>query len=930
MRIPLATYRLQLTDEFTLEHARAVVPYLARLGISDLYLSPVFEARPGSPHGYDVTDPTRIRRSLGGAAALRALSATAAEHGLGIILDIVPNHMAASTHNPWWRDVLARGRDSRCARYFDIDWGDDDAAPRRLRLPILGAPLEEVLQQGDIHVDGARGELVYFETRLPLAPGSATEHATEHATDHATEPATDHATEPATDHATEPATDHATGHATGHATLRDILARQHYELAHWRTASEEMSYRRFFDITDLVGVRVEDDDVFRATHELIRSLAADGVITGLRIDHIDGLRDPAGYLRRLREYVRGPDGGPVFTVVEKILEREERLPADWQCEGTTGYEFLNLATGLLLEPGGYQRIDAFYTRISGDAQPFGELVRDKKLLVMSRLFGGELTALARTLAPLTGLPEPDARRAIAELTASMEVYRTYTRDPASDSDDTAAGNVVDETDSQRTPTVDETDRQRTPAVDETDSQRMPAVAETDRQRMPAVDETDRQRILAAADDATRRNPELAHAIAAAARVALLEDPASAAALDWVLRWQQFTGPVMAKGFEDTALYCHNALLAANEVGSDPVRPGMTGPELHDALVQRARTAAHALNTTATHDTKRGEDTRARVAVLSELPDEWRAQLRGWIRRGDAWKAELTEDDETPVPGADVDSLLYQTLLGAWPLDGADADFSERIKAYMAKAVREAKEQTSWRRPDEDFEQALAAYVDRLMDAFSHAADIGSFAHRLAPHGALNSLAQTLLRIAAPGVPDTYQGTELWSFTLVDPDNRRPVDYELRRRVLDDVAHLCDTPDADAVRGLLTDWHDGRIKLLLTSLALRCRARHRQAFETGACTPLPAEGPRADHVFTFARAADRDACIVAVPRWTTRLAPESTLPTGHAVWQDTKLPLPAPLRGPWRNALTGETHEVGEELDLGRVFAAIPLALLERS
>jgi (1->4)-alpha-D-glucan 1-alpha-D-glucosylmutase len=846
MRIPCATYRLQISEEFTLHSAADIVPYLARLGISDLYLSPIFEARPGSTHGYDVTDPTRIREVAGGADALRALSREVQRHGMGILIDIVPNHMAASTHNPWWRNVLENGRRSQYAHFFDIDWGTEDE-PRQLRLPILGAPLDIVLERDEIDIDIDACEAVYFETRLPLTPRSL--HGDADAL-------------------------HGTGRA---AAIRRILERQPYELVSWRTASAEMSYRRFFDITDLAGLRVEEDDVFDATHELIRDLAAEGVVTGVRIDHIDGLRDPAAYLARLRERVRGPGGEPVYTVVEKILDRDERLPDDWDCEGTTGYEFLSVSTGLLIDAAGHEQLEAFYYRVTGDVRPFENLVRDKKLLVMDRLFGGELTALARSLIRLTPLGEAQARRCIEELTASMHVYRTYTN-------------------SRR------------------------------------VRELDRQRIEAALADAAGRNPGLAEDLAALGRVVLLQDaPVTDVVLEWVMRWQQFTGPVMAKGHEDTALYCHNALLAANDVGTDPVRPSLTTQALQRALAERHAHSPRSLNTTATHDTKRGEDTRARIAVLSEVPDEWRTRLRRWIRTGDEWKAEIAEDDDTAVPDADVDSLLYQTLLGTWPPGGVDESYTERIKEYMTKAVREAKEQTSWRRPDEDYEQAVHTFVDRLMEEFGRAPvieDVAAFADRLAPHGALNSLAQLLLKITAPGVPDTYQGTELWSYTLVDPDNRRPIDYEVRRQLLDSLAPTLEQPTAAATAALLDTWQDGRIKLLFTALGLRLRSRHAGVFEQGDVVPLDAAGSAADHLVGYARVHDNDACVVLLPRATTRLAAAGMPPVREA-WGDTRVLLPPALKRPWLNVLTGETLEpVDGALGLSRVFAAVPFALLE--
>jgi (1->4)-alpha-D-glucan 1-alpha-D-glucosylmutase len=841
MRIPSATYRFQINDDFTLDHARAAVPHVAALGVTDLYLSPIFEARPDSAHGYDVTDPTHVRSSIGGMDALRRLAAEARRHDMGIVLDIVPNHMAASPLNPWWHAVLAEGRHSAYAGFFDIDW-DSPESPQRLRLPVLGDTLDAVIERDEIDIDIDAGEVVYFENRLPLASGSIG------------------------------ADGELLDGADRSSAIRRILDRQHYRLDFWRTASESMNYRRFFDITDLAGVRVEVEEVFEATHVLIRDLAADGTVTGLRIDHVDGLRDPTGYLSLLRDRVRGPDGGAVYTIVEKILEREERLPAEWACEGTTGYEFLNLATGMLIHPGGHDELEAFYQRITGDTKHFGELVREKKLLIIGRLFGSELKGLGTGLALLEDL-EPDAARlAVAEATASMGVYRTYIRDST-------------------------------------------------------VRPDDRRRVEEAVRDASERSPDLSAALAALRRV-VLEQP-DGDRLDWVMRWQQFTGPVMAKGFEDTALYCHNALLAANEVGSDPVRPAIAARELHDALRLRHEQLRHSLNATATHDTKRGEDTRARIAVLSEIAGEWRRQLRRWMREGEEWKAELSEDEETTVPEADVDSLLYQTLVGAWPLDGADAAYTERVQAYMAKAVREAKEQTSWRRPDEDYEQAVSAFIDLLMQEVGRpglAEDVGSFAQRVAPHGALNSLTQLLLKVTAPGIPDIYQGTELWSFTLVDPDNRQPVDYEERRALLHGLEPLLERPEAEAVRALLDGWQDGRIKLLVTALALRCRRRHHELFRDGALLPLEAHGERADHVVAFARYDGRNACIIVLPRWSALLATQGW-PVDET-WGDTSITLPPLLRRAWRNALSGETAEVSGPLRLSALFRCVPLALLE--
>jgi (1->4)-alpha-D-glucan 1-alpha-D-glucosylmutase len=850
MRVPSATYRLQVNDGFTLDDASGIVPYLARLGISDLYLSPIFEARRGSVHGYDVTDPTRIRASIGGMEGLRRLAGATQAHGLGLIIDIVPNHMAASAENPWWRDVLARGRNSACAHYFDIDWGPA-TSPARLRLPILGDSLDALLGSGQVAIDETRREVVCHGARLPLRAGSMdVESPTA---------------------------------GSSASDVRAILDRQHYELVHWREAAESMNYRRFFDITDLVGVRVENGDVFRATHALVHELAADGLVTGLRIDHVDGLRDPTGYLEQLRSHVRTPDGSPLYTVVEKILEHDERLPRDWACEGTTGYEFLSVATGAFIDADGHHRLEEFYRRITADQRSFDELVREKKLLVMDRLFRGELNGLARTLADLLRVGRAEACDALAEVTASMRVYRTYTR-------------------SSR------------------------------------VRRSDRARIQTAVHAAATRRPDLAASLAALQDLLLMEFEADqidgAAALDFVMRWQQFSGPVMAKGFEDTALYCHNALLAANDVGTNPMHPAWSTDEIHAAFAERAAHRPIGMNATATHDTKRGEDTRARIAVISELAEDWRSRLRRWMREGEEWKADAAPDEDTPEPGADVDSLLYQTLVGAWPPGGPGPDFLARIQAYMTKAVREAKEQTSWRRPDEDFEQALSGYIDKLMADVGRVGlieEVEDFVGRTEPHGVLNSIAQLLLKTTAPGIPDIYQGTELWSFTLVDPDNRQQVDFEERRRLLDDIAHLLDVPDPAAIRALLVEWRDGRIKLLLTAAALRVRVRHAAVFRGGSYVPLRVTGPRAGHVIAFARQAGTRACITVVPRLTARLgAPAASPSITAAAWTDTVVELPARLPRAWHNSLTGESLPGAESLELAQLFATLPFALLHGS
>ena len=830
MRAPLATYRLQLNNDFTLQSARAVVPYLARLGISDLYLSPIFEARTASTHGYDVTDPTRVRASLGGADALYALAETAREHGLGILLDIVPNHMAASSENPWWQDVLRNGRHSAFAHFFDIDW----ERTGRVLLPILADTVAALVDRNEITLDAAARTISYHHHQLPLAEGTFS------------------------------TTD----------SIPVLLEQQHYQLVHWQRAAELVGYRRFFDISDLVGVRIEDPDVFDATHSLVRRLATEGVITGLRIDHIDGLRDPEAYLSRLRSRIRGPDGEPLFTVVEKILQRDERLPQEWSCDGTTGYEFLPLTSGLLIEPSGHTRIELMYRRLTADDRSFEDVARDKKLLVTYRLFAGELARLAADLSRQLPCSVADCTTAVAEVTASLRVYRTYLRSTS-------------------------------------------------------LRDEDRTQIENAVADALEHQPAATSVLQQLRQILLLQTSAISDALDWVMRWQQFTGPVMAKGVEDTALYCRNALLAVNEVGAHPSRPCLSEAELHLALSERRRQHAGSLNATATHDTKRGEDTRARLAVLSEVADEWRHALRHWLREGDEWKADLADEEDHVVADADVDSMLYQTLIGTWPLTDAAADFTERIQHFMTKAVREAKKHTSWRRPNEDYEEALTAFVAHLIRRSQRPGlpeQIAAFARRIAAPGALNSLAQQLIKLTAPGVPDVYQGTELWSLTLVDPDNRRPVDYEVRRRQLDEIASMIAAPDPLRVRALLDDWQDGRIKLWLTTAALHCRARHRAVFEHGEIVPLSAIGDCAGNVFAYSSRHVGVTIVVALTRWSSQLT-RDTISIEADRWGNTSLELPSAETRSWRNAVTGERIR-GARVSMRVLFATAPFALLE--
>jgi (1->4)-alpha-D-glucan 1-alpha-D-glucosylmutase len=873
MRVPEATYRLQIHAGFTLRDALDLVPYLRSLGISHLYLSPVFEATPGSTHGYDVTDPTRISAAVGGMDALAELAAAAQAHGMGILLDIVPNHMAASELNPWWRDVMRHGRTSRFASFFDIAW---DAEPRdRLTLPILGDDLAAVISRDEITVatgDDGPG-IRYFDRTFPVADDSTTP---------------------------ELLADAQSGDADRrrHA-IADILGAQHYELVHWKTTATEIGYRRFFDVTGLAGLRVELPEVFDASHSLVKQLVATNVIDALRIDHIDGLRNPEAYLDRLRTDVTSD--GPVYTVVEKILELGEQLP-DWPVEGTTGYDFLSDVSGLFIDPAGLPLLLAQYARMTGSNATFEDVVREKKHLVLQRLFAGEL----RTLAEIVGQIMADmgvrftgetVEHALRSITAAMPVYRTYIT--------TSHITAVDH-------------RHIDQALHD-------AHAYT-------------HDIAAAADDTV----ETLRAIDAIGRVILLDVPAhlEQRAMDFVQRWQQLTGPVMAKGVEDTAFYTFTALTSANEVGGGPGQPCVSVGEFHERMRTRIATMPHTMNATATHDTKRGEDVRTRIHALTELAPEWTRLLRSWVRRSEVYKEEAqgetgleTDEDET-VPDAKEEILLYQTLVGAWPPEPRASDdesdngpsFTDRVQEYMKKAIREGKDNTSWVSPDEDYESTLDVFLERLLRAPSRPrlrAEINDFADRLAWHGMLASLSQTLIKIAAPGIPDFYQGTELWSLVLVDPDNRRPVDFTLRAELRAQLDPVLDAPSPDTVASLFDSWRDARIKMYLTSQALRFRRMRAALCRDGEYIPVHATGEHAERVVAFARHLDGEWVMLVVPRLTASLAPPETPPIG-SVWGDTSLDLPDGVPLSWMNVLTNEEPM---SLMLADVFRTLPYALL---
>ncbi len=877
-----ATCRLQLNAGFDLRAARDVVPYLARLGVSHVYASPVLTARRGSTHGYDVADPARVNPELGGEDALGELVEALHTHGMGLLLDIVPNHMGTGGDNPYWLDVLRHGRGSRWAKWFDIDWEAPHPQLRnRVMLPVLGDHLEKVLERNELTLarHGDDVWLRYFDDRFPLSPESSRDLPEDLAA--------------------------FSAGPGGTQRMKKLLGAQHYRVAFWRRAAREINYRRFFDINDLIALRQEDPEVFAETHALVLDLVRRGWVDGLRIDHIDGLLDPLGYLERLRAEVnarRPPNGGaPLPIVVEKILSPGEHLRREWPVQGTTGYEFLNDLESIFMSAEGYDRIERAYRALLtvGDRSfDFHHIALSGKLRVLTGPLASDVLRLTRLLEDalangqsMSELDRRDHVAAIVELLAALPVYRTY--------------------------------------ID-------------GRRAVPS--ETDRAILDVALQRAMHRREAPPTAISILG--ALLRQGAGAASgeqdrerrLRFILRFQQTSGPATAKGVEDTALYRYVPLASRNEVGGDPERDLRDAATvLHAANLRRATRWPRSLLCTNTHDTKRSADVRARLDVLSEIPQEWEARVRGWRQ---AHAAHRTKLGRRWIPDANTEYLIYQTLLGIWPLceDGASLEeIRDRADEYLLKAAREAKTQTAWTEPDEQAEAAVRRFIAAILEPSSACvAQLGEFSRRVARPGLWNALARVAVHLTAPGVPDVYQGDELWNFALVDPDNRRPVSWQERVRLLDDLHDRWqDATATDPARlaTLVEHVEDGRLKLHVTWRLLSLRRDRSTLFTSGEYDAMLAAGPASHHVFAFARRAAGEASITVVPRLPLTLVGDGGVPAGDAVWRDTVLPLSESLADRrWRCAIGGHEVEVARAGDLpvlrlGAVLRTMPVAVL---
>ena len=950
-RRPVSTYRLQLHGGLRFADARDLVPYLAQLGVTDCYSSPHFKANPGSHHGYDICDHGSLNPELGTEADYDAFCGVLQAHGLGHIIDIVPNHMAADPRsNRWWRDVLENGPSSPYADFFDIDW--DPVKPElkgKVLLPALGDQYGRVLERGELQLrfeDGAL-HLWYFDLDLPINPRQAPRVLGLHLDRLEREMAADSAlreylsvltalqnlpvyTERDRDRVAErqrekevarerlaylvgastPVRRHVdavvreingvAGDPASFDGLHELLEKQVYRLAYWRTASDEINYRRFFDINELVGLRMEKPEIFDAAHALLKRLIEEDKVTGVRVDHPDGLFDPALYFERLQELA----ARPLYVVAEKILAPGEVLSPDWRVEGTTGYGFLNAVSGLFVDPRHVRTLRRAYTRLTGRTESFDEVAYRSRLTIMLTAMASELNVLAHALNRLSegdrrsrDFTLDSCRKVLSEVVACFPVYRTYL---------TARG----------------------------------------------AGDFDRDVIGTAIAEARRRNPLMEGSIFDFLHEVLLPAPGSedsvagpqaADRLHFAMKMQQFTSPVQAKGVEDTAFYRHHALISANDVGGHPNRLAVAPEDFHAANRHRLAVWPLELLATATHDTKRGEDARTRISVLSEIPDQWRKAVAEWMRVNNRNRTKI---HGVWAPDRNDEYLFYQALLGAWPAEAASApaperapgELGERLASYMQKAVREAKVHTSWIQEDQEYDRAVGQFVNRTLTGPTAPRFLAAFApfqRRVAQAGMVNSLAQLVLKLASPGIPDFYQGTELWDPSLVDPDNRRPVDFAARQALLDGLRPIVDQLEAGRaaardVTDLLERWSDGAIKLLVTTCGLRFRREHAGLLLSGDYQVLEAEGPAADHLVAFARYDESGTLIALVPRLVSSLVSERRpLPLGPETWASMRILLPEGMGAAgYRHLLTGETVDmIGSHLLAAAVFHTSPVALL---
>lgn len=943
--VPVASYRIQFSPSFTFQQAQEIVPYLTELGISDLYASPIFQARPGSGHGYDVVDPGQINQELGGREGFEALEQQLQEVGIGWIQDIVPNHMAYDWHNLFLRDVLESGAESDYYDFFDVNWKHSYMNIQdRLLAPFLGRFYNECLEAGEIqlHYDQDGFTINYYQHRYPLRIDSYVTVFTHYLRrlrnklkkkdphyvrllavlyslksipskedllerkdqlDFVKDTLWElYNTSPDIKQFIDDTVDTFNGKTKSgdpnYDLLDNLISEQFFNLSFWKVGADEINYRRFFTVNDLISLRIQDERVFQKTHSLILDLVEQEKFTGLRVDHIDGLHNPTEYLERLRH-----KSDQVYIVAEKILESEETLPTSWPIQGTTGYDFLIKTNSLFCQTSNEATFTQIYGDFTGLRYSFTEIGHDKKRLIINRTLTGDVDNLAYLLKQIgsrhryaNDFTLYSLRRAIIEVLVFFPVYRVYVQ-PDGSLDEVCGKHVLE-----------------------------------------AI-----RRARANQKNLLRELTLIENELTFIERLLLLEYEGSLTSeekaqwVDFVRRTQQLTGPLMAKGIEDTAFYVYNRLISLNEVGGDPGRFGIEIEEFHQFNQARAQQWPHAMNTLATHDTKRGEDVRARINVLSEIPEEWQAQLQRWNQANLKHK-QIGSLASVKAPDVNDEYFLYQTLIGSFPFFSGNhpeyhqryyIDFIDRVKAYINKAVREAKVHTDWLNNDTVYEEAATHFAEQLLtpsEDNTFLSDFLEFQKKIQHYGIFNSLSQTLIKLTAPGLPDLYRGNEFWDLSMVDPDNRRPVDFASLQTSL---KLMQNREPLKLISELLSSRIDGRIKQYVIHRALQIRKQHLDLFQQGEYLSLETKGTYPDHVVAFARQTEEDIAITIVPRLLTHLVGIGEDPLGEAVWQDTQIMVPRGKRS-WVNALTGEEIETNGKLAVGEALAHFPAALLVRA
>lgn len=925
MLIPSATYRIQFNKEFTFKQALKIIPYLNSLGISTLYASPIFYAKPGSMHGYDVVEPNYLNPELGTQEDFDNLISKVKQFNMTWLQDIVPNHMSYSRYNQMLIDLLENGAESRYFEFFDIEWNHPHkSVSDRLLAPFLGKFYKDALESGELKLlfneDGF--SISYFENVLPLKMESyidllsyrlgqlrnkigrnnpdtikylgtlyvlkslsSFEDIDEryyqikfikgmiwelYSTNQEVKMSIDE---------TIKAYNGEPGNPESYNMLDKILRDQNYRLAYWKVANEEINYRRFFNISELISLRMELEQVFNRTHSFIIKLIKDEIFNGLRVDHVDGLYDPKQYLDRLKERTKN-----TYVIVEKILELSEHIPENWNLEGTTGYEFMNYLNGLFINRDNEIKINDGYTSFTRQEVPLDVLMFSKKRLIITSTMAGDVERLAFMIEEVSSndrfgidMTMHGLKRALEEVLTYFPVYRTY---------------------------ITEQD------YSEHDQHFLTEVFNKVREESPRYENEYRyiEKLLTKQYD-------------------LFDEQQKKKAINFVMKFQQLTGPLMAKGFEDTTLYVYNRFLSQNEVGGNPAAFGISDEEFHAFSRERSKLWRHTLNSTSTHDTKRGEDVRARINVLSEIPDEWNEKLIKWNELNKKYKSSY---GRTLVPDRNDETFLYQTLLGAFPFGDAEhKTFIKRVQEYVIKATREAKVYTAWINPGKRFEDMYTKFVESILsqDNKEFLNDFREFQNKVAFYGMFNALSQVLVKITSPGVPDFYQGTELWDFSLVDPDNRRPIDYVKRSSMIEKIKNISEDNIDSEIKRLFAEYGTGEIKLFTVLRALELRNSNKELFSEGEYIPLAIEGKFTRNLFGFIRKLEDKSIIILVPRLLTEITKIHNIPSGKDFWKDTSIKPGINIKS-WKNCFTGEIISGNKSLSVQEIFNKYPFALLE--